>query len=307
MDNLRNILKKINTKGELHFNEPMSAHTTFETGGPAEIYCAPADISELRAILDAARKCGTKPFILGGGANLLVSDRGIPGVVIDIKHFDAVNFSPDGIAVCGAGTVVDRAAEAALEAGFSGFDSFYGMPGTIGGAVWMNARCYGRSISDIIRSVDYLNDDGLQTLTMQESDFEYKKSPFQSMDGIIITAVFQLAAQEKDIIAANMNSNRGDREMKGHYAGPSAGSVFKNNRAFGKPSGTIIDSLSLRGSSVGGAKISDQHANIFINSGNAKSADIYTLIMQTQKTVKETYGFELEPEVQLIGDFTGII
>ena len=292
-------------KDGLRFNEPMSAHTSFKTGGPAGIYCSPADSSELAAVLGAARDSSYGFFILGGGANLLVSDKGIPGLVIDMKNFSGMDISPDGIASLGAGAIVDNAAEYARDAGFSGLDSFYGMPGSIGGAVWMNARCYGRSVSDILVSVDYLDSNLLpQTLEPETGDFDYKISPFQGMEAVITKARFRLEAEEQDSITERMNSNRSDRESKGHYSGPSAGSVFKNNRAFGKPSGAIIDSLGLRGYSVGGAKISDSHANIFINTGTATSSDIYTLIMQTIEKVREAYGITLEPEVQLIGDFS---
>ncbi|MDC7227442.1 MAG: UDP-N-acetylmuramate dehydrogenase [Spirochaetales bacterium] len=308
MVNLRNILKKINIKGELLFNEPMSGHTTYETGGPAEIFCVPADTRELIEVLEAANRCASDYFILGGGANLLVSDKGIPGLVIDIKHFDGINIADDGRASFGSGLIVDSAAEAALEAGFSGFDSFYGMPGTVGGAVWMNARCYGRSISDILASVTYLNEShSIRTMTPQEGDFDYKISPFQNGDSVILEAEFRLIKCSREIIRKEMDKNRSDREAKGHYAGPSAGSVFKNNRAFGKPSGAIIDSLNLRGTEIGGAKISDHHANIFINKGNATSADIYRLINFVQTKVRDELGFELEPEIRMVGDFSDLL
>lgn len=305
MDNLRKILKRINMNGQLHYNEPMSQHTTFETGGPADIFYAPADADELKTVLEAARKTGTPHYIIGGGANLLVSDRGLRGIVIDTRALNTIINTAGGSFICGAGAVMDKAAEAALESGRSGFDSFYGMPGTIGGAVWMNARCYGKSISDLIVSVKYLDSNlKLQTLKKSEMQFEYKKSVFQNKDWIILNTEFFLEPGDKKLIRENMQNNRIDRQNKGHYAGPSAGSVFKNNRAFGKPSGEIIDSLGLRGTSVGGAVISEQHANIFLNTGNATSADIFKLIKLTAEKVKTAYGWELETEVQLIGDFT---
>ena len=291
-------------KDGLRFNEPMSKHTTFETGGPAEIYCAPSDSEELADVLLAVRQASAACFILGGGANLLVSDKGIPGLVIDMKNFSSNNISPDGLASLGSGLIVDRAAEAALEAGFSGLDSFYGMPGTIGGAVWMNARCYGRSVSDILISVDYLDADlSFKSMDINPGVFDYKKSPFQEMNAVILNAVFKLEPDNRQDIKNRMAEHKKDREDKGHYAGPSAGSVFKNNRDFGKPSGAIIDSLGLRGTAIGGAKISDQHANIFINTGNATSSDIHALISLTVEKVREAYGITLEPEVQFIGLF----
>ena len=304
MDNLRNIFKKINMKGQLDFNEPMSLHTTYKTGGPADIFCTPADTEEFVLILEAAENSGISHFILGGGANILVSDHGFRGIVIDTGNLNSINIGSDGQLICGSGTIVDRAAEFALKAGLQGFDSFYGMPGTVGGAVWMNARCYGRSISDIIADVTYL-DEGhqLQTIKAEDINFGYKKTPFQELDCVILEASFLLEPGNPEDIKSNMMMNKSDRENKGHYSGPSAGSVFKNNRSFGKPSGAIIDSLNLRGTTVGGAKISEHHANIFINQKDATSSDILALIRLTQKKVMEAYGFALEPEVQLIGKF----
>ncbi|MBI9105974.1 MAG: UDP-N-acetylmuramate dehydrogenase [Spirochaetales bacterium] len=307
MDNLRNILKRININGELHFNEPMSDHTTFQTGGPAEIFIKPADTTELKSIIEQIGAFGLDfpIFILGGGANLLVSDEGISGLVIDMTNLNAIKVDSDGTLICGAGTRVDEAAEAAYSAGLSGFDSFYGMPGTIGGGIWMNARCYGTSFSDILKTVTYIDEKKI-VLTMENSDgiFNYKQSPFQNIKSVIIEASFHLNPGNPAIIRKNMNSNRSDREKKGHYAAPCAGSIFKNNRSFGEPSGAIIDSLGLRGKTIGGAKISDKHANIIINTGSATSKDILRLINFTREEVKQAYGFELEPEIQLIGNFS---
>ena len=304
MDNLRNKLKKINITGRIAFNEPMKLHTTFKTGGPADIFCSPADSSDILNIVKFAVDNSVPYFIIGGGANILVSDSGLRGIVIETGSLNRAEFKDDGRALFGSGLSVDTAADKALENSLEGFDSFYGMPGTIGGAVWMNARCYGVSISDILLSVKYFNDrHELCTLETDEMYFEYKKSPFQNMDCIILEAEFQLKSGNRNEIRERMQNNRLDREKKGHFSGPSAGSVFKNNRQFGKPSGAIIDSLGLRGYKIGGAKVSDQHANIFINTGDAKSSDIYELIAECSRRVKDTYGFELEPEVQFLGNF----
>ncbi len=308
MDNLRNILKKINMNGELHFNEPMSNHTTFKTGGPAEIFIKPADPGELKTVLDAVKDFGEPGFplfILGGGANLLVSDEGIHGTVIDMAMLNSISISESGLLTCGAGTTVDAAAEAAYSASLAGLDSFYGMPGTIGGGIWMNARCYGRSFCDILSSVTFINDAGvLKTMEASPEDFGYKLSPFQNMQSVIVEACFRLEPENAELIRGNMKRNKLDRENKGHYAAPCAGSVFKNNRAFGEPSGAIIDSLGLRGKKIGGAAVSDQHANIIINCGDAKSRDIYRLINYIRAEVLDAYGYDLEPEIQFIGNFS---
>ena len=310
MDNLRNKLKKINTIGLISFDEPMYRHTTFETGGPADIFIAPETAIELKTILELLKSEGLgieEVFILGGGANLLVSDEGIRGIVIDTSRINSIKTDPEAeVLTAGAGASVDQVAEAALDAGLSGFDSFYGMPGTIGGSIWMNARCYGRSFSDILESVVFFDKTGKITESSAEDlSFDYKKSPFQKMPCIITEASFRLSKGNKKEIESNMKMNREDRKNKGHYAAPCAGSVFKNNRVFGKPSGAIIDSLGFRGYSIGQAAVSECHANIFINKGGATSLDIFRLIKHVSDKVFNEYGFRLEPEVQFIGQFPG--
>ncbi len=307
MTNLRNILKKINIGGEIRFNEPMAEHTTFKTGGNADVYIKPSDENSLINLLQTLASETVPCFIIGGGSNLLVADSGIRGAVVDTGSLSSIDVEIGGILNAGCGAVVDRIAEKACEAGLQGFDSFYGMPGTIGGAVWMNARCYGRSISDILRSVRYL-DLNLEPVdyAFKPEDFKYKHSPFQSNKSIILSASFSLEKGNIPEIEAVMKANRSDRESKGHYAAPCAGSIFKNNREFGKPSGQIIDSLGLRGLKEGGAMISEKHANIIINPGTASSSDIYRLIKLTAEKVFEAYGFSLEPEVRFVGDFTGL-
>jgi len=293
--------------GELHFNEPMSSHTTFKTGGPADILAKPADMNELKTILSAAgcaEDMDSSVFILGGGANLLVSDEGIRGLVIDMTNLKTIKAESGEILCCGAGATVDEAAEAAYAEGLGGLDAFYGMPGTIGGGVWMNARCYGTSFSDILKAVTYIDEKNiLKTMNISPDNFDYKKSPFQKMKSVIIEATFRLNRDNPERIRLNMDNNKKDREKKGHFAAPCAGSVFKNNRSFGEPSGAIIDSLGLRGKSVGGAKISDRHANIIINTGTASSTDIFELINLVKSEVKKAYNFTLEPEIQFIGNF----
>ncbi len=307
MTNLRNILKKINIDGEIRFNESMAEHTTFKTGGNADVYIRPSDENSLTGLLQMLASEMIPYFIIGGGSNLLVADSGIRGAVVDTSSLNSIEIEAGGILTAGCGAVVDRIAEKACEDGLQGFDSFYGMPGTIGGAVWMNARCYGRSISDILKSVRYL-DPALKPAdyTFKPEDFEYKHSPFQSNKGIILSASFSLEKGAIPEIEAVMQANRSDRESKGHYSAPCAGSVFKNNRDFGKPSGQIIDSLGLRGLKEGGAMISEKHANIIINPGTASSSDIYRLIKLTAEKVYEAYGFSLEPEVRFAGDFSGL-
>jgi UDP-N-acetylmuramate dehydrogenase len=205
------------------------------------------------------------------------------------------------------GTSLDSAAGIAAEAGLSGLEFFAGMPGSIGGAVWMNARCYGRETADILAETEIVDYSGIQPqylrLTANKAEFGYKKSPFQKGGILILSASFQLTPGDPQQIYALMDTHRKDREAKGHYRCPSAGSAFKNNQAFGKATGLIIDELGLRGLRKGAAQIAPWHGNIIVNPGGASAADIRALIDETAAKVKAATGFTLEPEVLFIGDW----
>ena len=301
--NVRKILEKINIRGELKKDELMSSHTTFKTGGPAEFFFIPRSLEDLKAILSFCRDYKVPYFILGGGANILVSDRGINGIVIDMRHFNRIGFR-DTICYAESGTSISQTAEQAGGKGFSGFEFIYAMPGTVGGAIWMNARCYGSSLSDILYSVDYLDENlSLKKLT-REMILEtsgYKKSVFQTLGGIILKGEFLLKKGDKETIKDLMAVHKKDREDKGHFLFPSAGSIFKNNRDFGEPTGIIIESLGLKGRSIGGAQIASFHGNIIINKGTATSRNIRDLIEICEHEVQQKRGILLEREVQYVG------
>jgi UDP-N-acetylmuramate dehydrogenase len=307
VDKVRQFLKTINISGPILRDEPMSLHTTFKAGGPAELFFIPRDKEDLTAALRGARNAGIPVFILGGGANILVSDRGFRGLVADLSSFNAVRIE-GALLSAGAGLPVSTASERAAEAGLGGLDFIYSMPGSVGGAVWMNARCYESSVADVLESVLFL-DDELNPRTLKRggplfvSDFGYKKSPFQGRSWIIIETVFRLRHEDKAAIKERMERVRLDRTNKGHFIAPCAGSVFKNNRDFGHPSGVLIDRLGLRGFSLGEARISPLHGNIIINTGNASASDIKQLMDLMQERVRTEYGFNLEPEVLLVGDW----
>ena len=179
------------------------------------------------------------------------------------------------------------------------------MPGSIGGAVWMNARCYGREIADVLFETTII--DGVQPeparLPALKTEFGYKNSPFQGKNVIILCAAFHLIPGDKQAIHEQMDTHRSDRESKGHYRFPSAGSVFKNNPDFGKPSGQIIDELGLCGLNKGGAQVAPWHGNIIINTGGASAADIRSLVNEVAARVKTAAGFTLEPEILFIGSW----
>ncbi len=313
MDTVRKYLEKINTRDGLsvdyRFAEPLSPLTTFKIGGAADLYIrlegegATGILASLRAM---ARGEGLSIFVLGGGANIVVSDRGMRGIVLDTGGLRGCSFS-EGRVTVRAGTPVDEAIEACAARGLSSLEFLYGMPGTIGGALWMNARCYGASISDALLEVRFLNEeDRLAGLPLRSDDWSYKRSPFQAMDALILEADFITKPMDELDIRAQMTAHRADREAKGHYRLPSAGSSFKNDRAFGKPTGQIIDELGLRGSAVGGARVADWHGNIIVNTGDASAADVANLVAFLEKRVFEATGFTLEPEILFVGDWNSL-
>jgi UDP-N-acetylmuramate dehydrogenase len=315
MDTLREMLEKINTetgfRGDIRYHEPMAEHTTFRVGGPADVWIRPqGDIFPAYAavLLARARPAGIPVFILGGGANLVVSGRGIRGIVLDTGGWsgpeeDGPGEEGPGVVIRG-GTPVDEAAELMAARGLGGLEFLAGMPGSVGGAVWMNARCYDRSVSDILGETEILDESLHRTwIPCKTEDFSYKKSPFQNRERLILRARFRLYPRPSAEIRGEMEEHRRDREAKGHYRFPSAGSAFKNSRVFGRPLGQIIDELGLRGFSIGGAAVAPFHGNIIINTGGASAAEIRALTEAVAARVRAATGLNPEPEVLFVGDW----
>ncbi len=307
VNTLHEIMGRINIEGVMRTDEPMDRHTTFRVGGPADLYIRPDSVADLQAVLSLLRQAGTPILILGGGANVVVSDAGVRGAVIDTTGLSAVRRDGNLLRV-ESGAMISDAAEVSVQHGLEGLEFLYSMPGTCGGAVWMNARCYGSSIDDILESVQYLDENSeLQTLTAVHEEFDYKKSPFQLHDWTIVEAVFRLRPGSVDELTARMRGYYEDRLSKGHFALPCAGSVFKNDRRFGAPSGKILDELGVRGMQVGGARVSDLHANIIVNTGTARASDIYHLTQKLHDLVLSERGYDLEPEVLFIGEWESVL
>jgi UDP-N-acetylmuramate dehydrogenase len=295
---------------EVRYNEPMSEHCTFKTGGPADCFIRPFGEgfpAFTAALLGAARAEGIPFFILGGGANILVADAGVRGIVLDTVGWAGEEDGQEGVLRFRSGTGLDDAAMTAARKGLCGLEFLAGMPGSIGGAVWMNARCYGREIADVLvetEIIDYsVSPPETLRLPADKREFGYKRSPFQRRGKFILSAAFQLSAGNTEQILAQMDANRRDREEKGQYRFPSAGSVFKNNPCFGKPTGKIIDELGLRGFQINGARIADWHGNFIINTGGATSRDIRALTEEAAARVKQATGFILEPEILFVGEW----
>jgi UDP-N-acetylmuramate dehydrogenase len=295
-------------KGIFHFDEPMSAHTTFKTGGPADLWVRPEGgvFPEYAGdLIVSARNEGIPVFVLGGGANIVVSERGIRGIVLDTGGYGGMRVEPGDVVAVEAGARVDDAAEFAASRELSGLEFLAGMPGSMGGALWMNARCYEKSVSGILVETDVLDLSGQTPLRKRvprrEADFGYKKSPFQGRDLLILEGRLALKKASRDSIDGEMKKHRLDREAKGHYRFPSAGSVFKNNRDFGRPTGKIIDDLGLKGLSVGDAQVAPWHGNIIINRGKAGGSEIKALAELVADKVRAGTGLELECEIVFVG------
>jgi UDP-N-acetylmuramate dehydrogenase len=374
MPTLRKFLEKINIDAEVRFDEPMAQHTSFRIGGPADALVLPHSADDLSRLLVAAEAEGIPFAIIGGGANLLVADAGVRGIVVCtslLRRFEveAAGGSPgaagSGLTAAGGGpgaagsmftaagggpgaagsmftaagggpgaagsmfTAAEGGPGAAggytvragaglpvtellarlLELGLSGLEFAAGLPGSVGGAVYMNARCYDREMADVLDSVFYLDrtEHQCRCTGMERQDWAYKKTPFMpggSLAGSVVTgARFRLLPGDKALMAARMAELEADRQAKGHFDYPCAGSLFKNDRRFGRPTGQILDELGFKGRRIGDAMVSLKHANIFVNTGNASAADMLALVHDAQTAAQTAFGMELEPEVVELGAF----
>ena len=302
----------------------MALHSTFRMGGPADALVRPADPESAALLLAEARAESMPLFVLGGGANILVGDKGIRGIVMDTAALRSIKVEAEAegategaILIAGAGLSIDELCLEALAKGLGGIEDFCGMPGTVGGAVCMNARCYEREMSQVLAYVLSADAEGRAErhevaagAASLAQGWSYKRSPYQAEGSaageFILEAAFRMRRLDDEGAARTarvMRERRADREAKGHYRLPSAGSVFKNDRSFGAPTGKLLDGLGLRGKRIGGAMVSAWHANIFVNAGNASAADMRALIVLAQREARDKLGIELESEVLMVGEF----
>lgn len=286
----------------VRLHEPMKKHTTFRIGGPTDYYLCPHSTEELQKILQICRENKLEFFILGNGSNLLVSDKGYRGVVIQLwKNFSDIETEDNTITVK-AGTLLSKVAAEALEESLTGMEFASGIPGTMGGAVMMNAGAYGGEMKDIIREVTVLTREGeLLTLSKEEMNFGYRTSVVKEKGYVVISAVLQLRKGDREEIRKVMDELKERRVTKQPLDMPSAGSTFK--RPEGYFAGKLIMDAGLRGFSVGGAQISEKHCGFVVNKGDATAADVLGLIGEVQKRVQEKFGVALEPEVKFLGEF----
>ena len=282
-------------------DEPMRLHTTFRVGGPADIFVLPSSVDELKKIFEAARKFDVPVTVLGNGSNVLVSDRGIRGVVIEIgKNLSFIR--RDGATLfIGAGTILGAASKFAMKHGLTGLEFAVGIPGSVGGAAYMNAGAYDGEMKNVIKSVKSLDINGnLREREAGELGLGYRQSIFQSNGEIIVEIVLSLMVGDKSLIKEKMDGFTKRRMEKQPIELPSAGSTFK--RPKGYYAGTLIENAGLKGLSCGGAQVSPKHAGFIVNTGNATASDIIELVREVQRRVMEKHGVMLEPEVRIIGE-----
>ena len=281
-------------------NEPMSLHTTFRVGGPADLLFQPANADELCAALKLAQEAGVPVQLLGNGSNLIVRDGGLRGLTILLgEHFSQIRVEGRRIHAQAGATLV-RVAAAAQEAGLSGLEFASGIPGTLGGGCAMNAGAYGGQLSDVLVSAQVLLDGRVQTLSLQEMQMSYRTTRPLREGGVILSACFELQEDDPSAIHERMKDLNARRREKQPLNLPSAGSTFK--RPEGYFAGALIEGCGLKGCTIGGAQVSQKHAGFVVNIGGATAADILALIQHVQAVVKKETGVDLEPEVKIMGE-----
>lgn len=281
--------------------EPMSRHTTFRTGGPADLLVQP-EAEQIAPILEVCRNEEIPWTVIGNGSNLLVGDGGIRGVVLEIGKQMSDVVIEGTVITAGAGAMLSSIASRAAAAELTGMEFAYGIPGSLGGAVVMNAGAYGGEMKDILQKVTVLTPDGtVQTLSVKELELSYRHSIIPEKGYLVISAVLKLQAGNADEIQSIMDDLKEKRVSKQPLEYPSAGSTFK--RPEGYFAGKLIQDAGLRGFRVGGAQVSEKHCGFIINRDQATSTDICQLMQQVSEIVYEKFGVRLEPEVKKIGEF----
>lgn len=297
-----NKIQSILSENCIYRDEPMKKHTTFRVGGNADLFVTPKTKEEVKSVVALCKQEGVPYYILGNGSNLLVGDKGYRGVIIQIyKEMNKIEVDDNTIRVQ-AGALLSKIGAAALEAELTGFEFASGIPGTMGGAVVMNAGAYGGEMKDILKTVTVLTPEGeILHLKNEELELGYRTSIIAKKGYIVLEAEIALEKGSKEAIKARMDELKVQRTTKQPLEYPSAGSTFK--RPEGYFAGKLIQDAGLRGFQVGGAQVSEKHCGFVINKDNATAADVLELMNQVSAIVKEKFGVELEPEVKRLGEF----
>ncbi len=281
-------------------NADMRKYTTFRIGGPCKLLVEPNSVDALSDILKACKAEGVKPIVLGNGSNVLIKDEGIDGVVIVMgDEFSKIEYAGNNLVRAQAGAKLINLCRFALEYSLGGLEFAFGIPGTVGGAAFMNAGAYGGEMKDVVWVVNHMNLDGEKgSFQGSQLDFSYRHSAYVDSDLIITSVIFHLEADNAEAIKNHMDDVHVKRKAKQPLEYPSAGSTFK--RPEGYFAAALIDECGLKGYKVGGAQVSEKHAGFVINVGDATAKDVLTLMEDVQRTVKEQKGVDLEPEVRII-------
>ena len=296
-------------KGEVRYDEIMAKYTSMRIGGPADVFVLPANLRDLQIILKHRGNCPV--WTLGEGTNLLVGDRGIRGIVVSLKNcFKSIKRpvfykTPEGkeraVIQVDAGVKLSYLAKYAARYGLKGIESLVGIPGSVGGAVVMNAGAEGTEIGQVLRSVKRIDLDGeIKTFDKDEIKFTYRKTIFPSEEGIVISAELDLEKGETSEVHRKMDAHLSRRSSTQPLTMPNSGSIFKNPE--GDSAGRLIESSGLKGCGMGGAGVSIKHANFIVNKGNASAKDVIKLIEHIQTVVEEKTGTKLEQEIIFIGE-----
>ncbi|MBM7654066.1 UDP-N-acetylmuramate dehydrogenase [Neobacillus cucumis] len=287
--------------GKVKQNEPLLNHTTIKIGGPADLFVEPSSIDNLKKVMEVIEKNGVQWRAIGRGSNLLVSDKGIEGVVIKLgQGLDHLHINETEITVGGGYSLVSLATSISKK-GMTGLEFASGIPGSVGGAVYMNAGAHGSDISKILAKAHILFTDGsMEWLTNEEMEFSYRTSILQKKrPGIVLEAIFNLEMGDRAAIVSQMQKNKDYRKETQPWNFPCAGSIFRN--PLPNYAGKLIEDAGLKGFSIGGAKISEMHGNFIVNAGNATAKDVLSLIQHVKETIFNLYGVKMETEVEIIG------
>lgn len=302
--NTREIIDRLNsflTEEQILVNEPMSKHTTFRIGGDADIHVSPS-VDELPKVVSLCNELNVPYYVVGNGSNLLVSDNGVRGVVISIRRPAEYIKIEGNTIVAGAGTSLAKVSNQAAKEGLGDLSFAAGIPGTIGGAVVMNAGAYGGEIKDTLKSVKVCTKDGnVLEIEAKDLDLSYRHSCIPEKGYIVLEATFEMQPMEEEELRAKMTEYRNSRVAKQPLNFPSAGSTFK--RPKDNFAGKLIEDAGLKGYQVGGAQVSEKHCGFVVNANGATAKDVYTLIQDVIKDVENKYDVTLEPEVKMMGEF----
>lgn len=294
-------LTDLQAKGiDIQENIPLSRYSFTETGGPAQFLAFPKSLAELQDLLAAAEEEQLPITVIGNASNLIISDKGIKGLVIILTKMHQIKVTGDKVTAEAGARIIDTSF-AAGKAGLSGLEFAAGIPGSVGGAVFMNAGAYGGETKDCLETATVLTEDGqLKTYSNAELQFSYRHSLVQETKEIVVSAVFALKKGDREAILDEMNYLNALRKYKQPLEYPSCGSVFK--RPTGYFVGPMLIKAGLQGKQIGGAQVSMKHAGFIVNKGGATATDYLNLIHYIQKTIKEKYGIDLHTEVRIIGD-----